>query len=237
MGRDPQRVRVSSLVPLWSVFTRVLVSDPPHAGWGVSLALGAALFFFFVGRSQKRWLGHSHAMWWGVACRAEIAAFAALAAPNVWWMPLWVFLLAFKATSNTHAEIDAKGSTGKDGGALWRAAPLLLLVHPRQLYLADVAGTALLVAARHRELAPSITSAADYHAQHERFVCVDALSCLVLTCAGASAATRLTLLAGTCFLGTAVHLKYPRGDVGEWDVANRREKTHMPVPYRGVNDA
>lgn len=218
------------MVPLWSVLTRAALTDPAHVGWGVSLALCAALFFFFVGRSQKRWLGHPHALWWGVACRAEVAAFAAQAAPAAWWMPLWVFLAVFKATSKTAAQMT-------DGGALWRAAPLLLLVHPRRAYLLDVAGTALLVAARHREPPPHMTCAADYHAQHERFVGTDALCCLVLTSAGAPVATRAALWLGTCLLAGAVHLKYPRTDIGEWDVANRRAKPHMPVPYRGVNDA
>lgn len=232
MARDPVRGRRFALLGLWSLWTRAWLTDPWQPGWGVCLALCCAVFMFFVGRAQKAWLGIPHAQWWAVACRADIAAFAAMAAPTFWWMPLWVFLAVFRAT---------RGATAlSDGGALWRAAPLVLLLHPRHgqaAYVADVAGVAAVVALRHRDPPPNVDSRETYHRQHDLFVCADAFSCWVLSCAGAPVFTRTALLAGTLLVGAVLHAAHPREDIGEWELANRREKPHMPVTFRGVNDA
>jgi hypothetical protein len=228
MAKDPQRQRLTSVLGLWAVLTRAVLSDEAKTGWGVSLALLCALFFFFVGRSQRRWLGQPRKSWWTVACRADVAAFAAMTAPASWLLPLVVFLGVFKATANREDLVS--------GGALWKGAPLLLLLHPRRWYAVDVAGVAALVAARHREPGDMHTIT-DYHAEHERFVLVDSLSCLVLSSAGAPVWTRLALLAGTLLLGSALHLKYPRQKkIGYWDLANAEQRgAHAPVLFRGVN--
>ena len=232
MARDPPRGRRFALLGLWALWTRAWLTDPWQPGWGVCLALCCAMFLFFVGRAQTPWLGVQHAAWWAVACRADIAAFAAMAAPTAWWAPLWVFLGVFRATRRANALCD--------GGALWRGAPLMLLLHPRHgqaAYAADVLGVAVVVALRHREPPPHVGTMHEYHRQHDLFVAVDALSCWVLGCAGAPLSTRAALLAGTLLVGGALHLAHPRQDIGEWELANRRAKPHMPVTFRGVNDA
>lgn len=229
MARDPQRQRLTSLLGLWAVLTRALLSDKTKTGWGVSLALLCACFFFYVGRSQRTWLGRSRASWWIVACRADVAAFVAMSAPAAWLLPLLAFIVVFKATKNRNAFVD--------GGALWRGAPLVLLLHPRRLYLVDVVGVAALVAARHREPGDMHTIN-DYHAEHERFITVDCLSCLVLSSAGSPVWTRAALLAGTLLLGFMMHFKYPRQKkIGFWDLANAEQRrAHAPVLFRGVNN-
>lgn len=228
MAKDPQRQRLMSVLGLWAVLTRAVLSDEAKTGWGVTLALLCASFFFYVGRSQCQWLGQSRASWWVVACRADVAAFVAMSAPTTWLLPLFVFVAVFKAT--------AKREDLVDGGALWRGAPLMLLLHPRRLYLVDVVGVAALVAARHREPG-DMHSITDYHAEHERFVLVDCLSCLVLSSAGAPMWTRTALLAGTLVLGFMLHAKYPRQKkIGYWDLANgEQRRAHTPVLFRGVN--
>ena len=229
MAKDPQRQRLTSVLGLWAVLTRAVLSDEAKTGWGVSLALACALFFFFVGRSQREWLGQTRASWSVVACRADVAAFAAMSAPAVWLLPLAAFVFVFKATARREDLVD--------GGALWRGAPLVLLLHPRRLYLLDVVGVAALVAARHREPG-DMHSVTDYHVEHERFVLVDCLSCLVLSSAGAPVWTRAALVAGTLVLGLMLHNKYPRQmKIGYWDLANAQQRrAHTPVLFRGVNN-
>lgn len=227
MARDPERLRISSVLGLWALATRAALTDETKTGWGATLTLLCAVFFLFVGRSQMLWLGRSHAEWWAVACRAEVAAFVALSGPQRWCVPVFVFVAVFKASRHTEM---------CDGGALWRAAPLALLLHPRRWYSLDVVGVALLLSARHRDHG-SMHTEDEYHAHHERFVAADVLACFVLATAGAPLATRAALFVGTAVLAGAVHAKYPRSKIGFWDLANRRERPHMPVPFRGVNDS
>ena len=67
MAKDPPRLRTLALLSLWAPWTRSVLSDGSRTSWGVTLALWSALFFLYVGRSQVKWLGRSHAEWWGVA--------------------------------------------------------------------------------------------------------------------------------------------------------------------------
>lgn len=226
MGSDPKRQRLSSALGLWAVVTRAVLNDDAKTGWGVSLALLCTAFFFFVGKSQRKWLGQSHGMWWSVACRADVAAFFAMTSPVSMLLPLLVFIVTFKGTARVPHLVE--------GGALWRNAPLLLLLYPRRWYGMDVVGVAMLVAARHRDPA-DMQSEHDYHKEHEIYVLSDILACLVLTCAGAPMYTRLALLLGTALLACAVHLKYPRDKIGYWDLANHRAHPKMPITFRGVN--
>jgi len=194
--------------------------------WGVTLALWSAIFLLYVGRSQVKWLGRSHDEWWGVACRADVAAFLAMTSPQRWLLPLCAFVLSFRALGRFPA--------AANGGAVWRGAPLLLLLHPREWYALDVVGVAVLVGARHRENA-DILELRDYHREHEFFVARDVLGCCVLASAGAPLTTRIALAMGAAALCLAAHLKFPRARIGYWDAANKRAKPHMPIPFRGVN--
>lgn len=226
MAKDPPRLRTLALMSLWAPWTRSVLSDASRSTWGVTLALWSACFFMYVGRSQVRWLGRSHAEWWSVACRADVAAFLAMTSPQSFLLPLCVFVLAFRALRRFSQLVD--------GGALWRGAPLLLLLHPRRWYALDVVGVAILVGARHREPG-DILELKDYHREHEYFVARDVLGCCVLASAGAPLSTRIALAAGAAALCLAAHVKFPRTTIGYWDAANKREKNHMPVPFRGVN--
>ena len=226
MAKDPPRLRIFALLSLWAPWTRSVLSDGSRTSWGVTLALWSALFFLYVGRSQVKWLNRSHEEWWSVACRADVAAFAAMVSPQRWLLPLIVFVLAFRALRRFPQLVD--------GGAMWRGAPLVLLLHPRRWYALDVVGVAILVGARHREPG-DILELKDFHREHEYFVARDVLGCCVLASAGAPLSTRIALAVGALSLCFAAHLKFPRGSIGYWDAANRRAKPHMPVPFRGVN--
>lgn len=226
MAKDPPRLRIFALLGLWAPWTRSVLSDGSRTSWGVALALWGTLFFLYVGRSQVKWLGRSHGEWWGVACRADVAAFVAMISPQRWMLPLCAFLLAFRMLGRFPKLVD--------GGALWRGAPLLLLLHPRQWYALDVIGVAILVGARHREPG-DILELKDFHREHEYFVASDVLGCCVLASAGAPLPTRAALAMGAVALCLAAHLKFPRERIGYWDAANKRAKPHMPIPFRGVN--
>jgi len=226
MAKDPPRLRTFALLSLWSLWTRSVLTDGSRTSWGVTLALWSAVFFLYVGRSQNKWLGRDHSEWWGVACRAEVAAFAAMTSPQRWLLPLCAFVLTFRALRRfPHMT---------DGGALWRGAPLMLLLHPRPWYALDVVGVAIAVGWRHRPPG-DILELNDFHREHEYFVARDVLTCCVLASAGAPLATRVALAAGASVLCLAAHFKYPRGTIGYWDAANKRPKLHMPIPFRGVN--
>jgi hypothetical protein len=155
-----------------------------------------------------------------------VAAFVAMISPQRWMLPLCAFLLAFRALGRFPKLVD--------GGALWRGAPLLLLLHPRQWYALDVIGVAILVGARHREPG-DILELKDFHREHEYFVASDVLGCCVLASAGAPLPTRAALAMGAVALCLAAHLKFPRERIGYWDAATQRAKPHMPIPFRGVN--
>ena len=143
--------------------------------------------------------------------------------PQRWLLPLIVFVLAFRALRRFPQLVD--------GGAMWRGAPLVLLLHPRRWYALDVVGVAILVGARHREPG-DILELKDFHREHEYFVARDVLGCCVLASAGAPLSTRIALAVGALSLCLAAHLKFPRGSIGYRDAANRRAKPHMPVPFR-----
>lgn len=226
MAKDPPRLRTFALVSLWAPWTRSVLSDGSRTTWGVTLALWSAVFFLYVGQSQVKWLGRDHEEWWAIACRANVAAFLAMTSPQSLFLPVIVFVLAFKLLKPFDALTD--------GGALWRGAPLFLLLHPRRWYALDVITVAVLVGLRHREPG-DILELKDYHREHEYFVARDVLGGCVLACAGAPLTTRAVLVAGSLALCIAVHLKYPRDKIGYWDAANRRAKSHLPVPFRGVN--
>jgi hypothetical protein len=221
---DTPRLRTLAVVGLWTVFTRSLLFD---IGWGTTLALWCALFLGFVGRSQKAWLGFPHTHWWSVASRADVAMCLAALSPERWGAPLFVFVLAFKGLKHT--------PRWYDGGILWKAAPLLLLLRPRHAYLVDVVGVAMTVGWRHAPPA-NIHTQDEYHTQFERCTAADALGLWVLVCAGAPWTTRAALAVGTILLALGVHLRHPRKDVGDWDTANSRQP-HMPVTFRHPHHA
>lgn len=218
------RLRALAVIGLWTVFTRSLLFD---LGWGATLALWCALFLGFVGRSQKAWLGLPHAHWWSVTSRADVALCLAAVTPDRWGMPLLMFVLAFKGLKHKPQWCD--------GGVLWKAAPLLLLLRPRHAYGLDVLGAACLVGWRHTPPAHIYTQD-EYHTQFERRTAADALGLWVVVGAGAPWTTRVFLAMGTILLALGVHLRHPRQDVGDWDTANRRQP-HMPVTFRGVDRA
>lgn len=224
----PQRLRTAAAIPLWCLVTRALLRDGSRSTWGLTLALMSAAFFFYVARSQIRWLDRAEEEWWNVGCRADIAAFAAMAAPQRWFLPLIVFVGVFKAVRATKRIEEVA-----HGGSLWKTIPLVLLLCPRWSYALDIVGVVALLAARHYPPSGQVADQHEFHAEHEKRLCVDALGALVLSSAGAPLTTRIALAAGTVALLGCVHAKYPRKDVGYFDAVNH-QPLHMPVPFRKV---
>ena len=224
----PKRLRTAAAIPLWCLVTRALLRDGSRSTWGLTLALLSAAFFFYVARSQIRWLNRSEEEWWNVSCQADIAAFASMVAPQRWFLPLLVFVGVFKAM-----RVTARIEEIAHGGSLWKTIPLVLLLHPRWSYTLDIVGVVALLAARHYPPSASVTDQHEFHAEHEKRLGVDTLGALVISSAGAPLTTRLALLIGTVALFVCVHLKYPRRDVSYFDAINK-QPLHMPVPFRKV---
>lgn len=223
----PKRLRISAAVPLWCLLTRAVIRDGSQSTWGVTCALLVVSFFFYVGRSQIKWLNREEEEWWNVSCRADIAGFVAMVAPQSWFFPLLVFVIVFKAQHLLGLQKLAHG------GALWKSVPLILLLYPRWSYSLDIAGVVALLAARHFPPSENVTDQHEFHREHEKRLAVDVLGCLVLSCAGAPFSTRLALICGTVFLLVCVHFKFPRRDVGYFDAVNHQPK-HMLIPFRKV---
>lgn len=224
----PSRLRVAAAIPVWCLVTRALLRDGSRSTWGLTLALLSAAFFFYVARSQIRWLNRTEEEWWNVGCRADIAAFASMVAPQRWCLPLFVFVGVFKAARAT-----ARIEEIAHGGSLWKTFPLVLLLYPRWSYALDILGVVALLAARHYQPSAQVADQRQFHAEHEKRLGVDALGALVLSSAGAPLATRIALATGTVALFGCVHAKYPRRDVGYFDAVNH-QPSHMPVPFRKV---
>lgn len=224
----PKRLRNAAAIPLWCVLTRAIVRDGSQSTWGLTLALLIVAFFFYVARSQWKWLNRSEEEWWNVSCRADIAGFAAMVAPQSFFLPLATFVCVFKTLSLLHMNNYAHG------GSLWKSVPLLLLLHPRWSYSMDIAGVVGLLAARHYPPSKNVSDQLEFHKEHEKRVCVDTLGCLVLSSAGAPFATRIALLCGTLFLFACLNWKYPRRDVAYFDAVNEQPQ-HMPIPFRKVS--
>jgi hypothetical protein len=224
----PERLRTTAAIPLWCLVTRALLRDGSRSTWGLTLALLTTAFFFYVARSQIRWLNRSEEEWWNASCRADIAAFVSMVAPQRWFLPLLVFVGVFKATRAT-----ARMGEVSHGGSLWKTIPLVLLLHPRWSYTLDIAGVVALLAARHYPPSAQISDQREFHKEHEKRLGVDALGALVISSAGAPLTTRVALLAGTAVLFACAHLKYPRRDVSYFDAINQ-QPSHMPVPFRKV---
>ena len=231
---DPvRRLRLAAALPLWPLLTRAVLRDSAQVTWGVTLSYLTAAFFFYVARAQLSWLGVSEKEWWHVNCKAEIAAYASMIAPQSWFFPLVVFVVVFKCMF-----LYDPVARVSEGGALWKCAPLALLLHPRWGYGADVIGVTLLLALRHYKSSGSehVCDQVDFHREHERRVGVDLLGSCVLSCAGAPMATRMWLLGGTALLAGLIHVKYPRENVSYFDAVNDvNVPSYMNVPFRKVN--
>ncbi len=231
MGDSTQRLRLVAAMPLWPILTRAAIKDGAQTTWGATAALLCASFFFYVARSQVAWLGRPEREWWHTNCKAEIAAYAAMISPQSYFIPVAVFAGVFKLLFTAEAL-----SASAEGGALWKCAPLVLLLYPRWGYALDVLGVACLLAARHYKTEGSVCSQPQFHREHERRAAVDLLGVLVLSSAGAPTPTRLCLLANTTLLCLLVHAKYPRKDVSYFDAVNNvNTPVYMNIPFRKVN--
>lgn len=233
MSDPTRRLRLAAALPLWPLVTRAVVKDGAQHTWGVTLALLFAAFFFYVARSQVKWLGRGEKEWWHVNCRAEIAAYAAMVSPQVWLLPAFVFAGVFKMLFFTEAL-----TYSAEGGPLWKCAPLVLLLRPRWGYGFDVLGVACVLALRHYKPRGHVCNQKEFHEEHERRAAMDLLGVLVLCGAGAPTTTRLVLAAGTLSLAVLVHIKYPREDVSYFDAVNDTNvPSYMNVPFRKVNNS
>lgn len=217
-------------LPLWAILTRAIIRDNAQTAWGVSAALVCAGFFFYVARAQLSWLGISVKDWWHVGCRAEIAAYCAMMAPQSLFFPVCLFITVFRLLRQHETLL-----MSAQGGPLWRCAPIVVLLHPRWCYAMDVLGVTALMALRHFESSGSVCDQRQFHREHERRAGMDVLGALVLSGAGAPFTTRLALIAGSVFLAGLVHLKYPRRDVAYFDAVNQNDiPKYMNIPWRKV---
>lgn len=229
---DPtRRLRLFAALPLWPVITRAVVKDGAQTTWGVTLALVCAAFFFYVARSQIAWLGRPEKEWWHANCKAEVAAYVAMVAPQSYFLPVFAFVAAIKVLYSSEAL-----ARSSEGGPLWKCTPLLLLLRPQWGYAFDVLGVACVLAARHYKTSGSVCDQVQFHREHERRAAIDLLGVTVLSCAGAPATTRLFLICNTLLLAVLVHTKYEREDVAYFDAVNNIEVAeYMNVPFRKVN--
>lgn len=231
MADSTRRLRLLAALPLWPVVTRAVIKDGAQTTWGVTAAMLFASFFFYVARSQMTWLGRSEREWWHANCKAEIAAYVALVAPQSYFLPVFAFVAAFKVLY-----LSESLACSSEGGPLWKCVPVLLLLCPRWGYAFDVLGVACLLAARHYKTSGVVCDQVQFHREHERRAAIDLLGVLVLSCAGAPALTRLFLIGNTIVLAFLVHTKYPRRNVTYFDAVNNVEVLeYMNIPFRKVN--
>lgn len=231
MSESTRRLRLAAALPLWPVLTRAVIKDASQSTWGFTLAMLSAAFFFYVARSQIQWLGRPEKEWWDANCKAEIAAYAAVIAPQSYCIPVVVFVAVFKLLYAVEPL-----SKSSDGGPLWKCAPLILLLRPRWGYAFDVVSIACLLAARHYTRNHDVCDVPQFHAEHERRALVDVLGTLVLSSAGAPSPTRLCLAFHTAVLGCLIHVKYPRKQINYFDAVNDSNfPSYMNIPFRKVN--
>ena len=231
MSNPTRRLRLAAALPFWPLVTRAVLKDGAQHTWGVTVALLCTTFFFYVARSQIKWLGRHEKEWWHVNCKAEIAAYAAMISPQAWFIPVFVFAGVFKMLFLAESL-----SFSAEGGPLWKCAPLVLLLRPRWGYGFDVLGVACVLALRHYTPRGHVCNQKEFHQEHERRVAVDVLGVFVLSGAGAPTTTRLVLAAGTLSLAALMHIKYPRKDVSYFDAVNDFSvPSYMNIPFRKVN--
>ena len=231
MDNSTRRLRLLAALPLWPVLTRAVIKDGAQTTWGVTLALLCASFFFYVARSQIKWLGRHEKEWWHANCKAEIAAYAAMVSPQSYFLPVLAFVGTFKILYATEAL-----AASAEGGPLWKCIPLVLLLRPQWGYAFDVLGVACVLAARHYKTEGSVCSQPQFHREHERRAAIDLLGILVVSLAGSPVTTRLCVMLNTLLLAFLVHIKYPRKDVAYFDAVNDiNVPVYMNIPFRKVN--
>ena len=227
--RVEPRLRAFAGIVLWPIAVRAVLTDASKTTWGTSLALLSALFFFCVARSQITFLGKPSLFWWNVACRGDVALFAARIAPEAYFVPLAVFLAVFRLT-----RVSARAKELCCGGLVWRGAPLALLLCPgNQGYALDIVCVAAALVFRARE-PKQVLSAPDYHKEAELRVAGDAVACYSLACAGSPLATRVVLAAATLLMMCLAYMQPKNTKLDHWDAQNNNTPKHAPLPFRNV---
>lgn len=227
--RVEPRLRVFAGVVLWPIAVRVVLTDGSKTTWGTTLAMLCGLFLFSVARSQIPFLGKPSLFWWNVACRGDVALFAARIAPDAYFTPLVVFLAVFRLT-----RVSERAKELCCGGLAWRGAPLALLLCPgNQGYALDVMCVAVMLVFRVREPA-QVHSALEYHKEAELRVAGDAVACYSLACAGSPLATRVVVAGATLLMASLAYVQPKNTKLDHWDQRNNSTPKHAPLPFRNV---